>query len=147
MTQTLILIMKKKLFRNYFFSPYFFCLKTKNSQWKSHILGVGEFPLLVPYHYCLVKLRFQMLIRSKLNLVPVCTDVSDCCHVQMLQRASFSLTSQPLGERERVDGRPVVGGVLGLLSRLLMEVVHGAQRVHGVEGIPVHPVVLHVSAL
>lgn len=28
-----------------------------------------------------------------------------------------------------------------------MEVVHGAQRVHGVEGIPVHTVVLHDHAV
>jgi len=38
---------------------------------------------------------------------------------------------------------PVVGGMLGLLSCLLMEVVHGAQRVHGVEGVTVHSIVLH----
>lgn len=61
------------------------------------------------------------------------------CYVSV----SLALTSQPLGERERVDGWPVVGGMLRLLSRLLVEVVHGTQGVHGVEGIPVHPVVLH----
>ena len=54
-----------------------------------------------------------------------------------------SITSKSLGEGERVHGGPVVGRVLGLLRGLLVQVVHGAQGVHGVQGVSVHPVVLH----
>lgn len=53
------------------------------------------------------------------------------------------LTSQSFGQREGMHGRPVVGGVLGLLRRLLVEVIHGAEGVHGVQGVAVYPVVLH----
>ena len=56
---------------------------------------------------------------------------------------AFSITSQPLGQGERVHGGPVVGRVLRLLRGLLVQVVHGAQGVHGVQGVAVHPVVLH----
>lgn len=55
----------------------------------------------------------------------------------------FSITSQPLGQGERVHGGPVVGRVLRLLRGLLVQVVHGAQGVHGVQRVAVHPVVLH----
>lgn len=55
----------------------------------------------------------------------------------------FSITSQPLGQGERVHGGPVVGRVLRLLRGLLVQVVHGAERVHGVQRVAVHPVVLH----
>lgn len=55
----------------------------------------------------------------------------------------FSITSQPLGQGESVHGGPVVGGVLRLLRGLLVQVVHGAERVHGVQRVAVHPVVLH----
>lgn len=58
-------------------------------------------------------------------------------------REHLFLTSQPLCQGERVHRGPVVRSVLRLLGGLLVEVVHGAQRVHGVEGVPVHPVVLH----
>ncbi|TNN69810.1 hypothetical protein EYF80_019878 [Liparis tanakae] len=44
---------------------------------------------------------------------------------------------------ERVHGRPVVGRVLRLLRCLLVQVVHGAEGVHGVQRVAVHPVVLH----
>lgn len=54
-----------------------------------------------------------------------------------------SITSQPLGQGERVHGGPVVGRVLRLLRGLLVQVVHGAEGVHGVQGVAVHPVVLH----
>lgn len=54
-----------------------------------------------------------------------------------------SITSESLGQRERVHGGPVVGRVLRLLRGLLVQVVHGAQGVHGVQGVAVHPVVLH----
>lgn len=33
--------------------------------------------------------------------------------------------------------------MLGLLGRLLVQVVHGAERVHGMERVAIHPVVLH----
>lgn len=56
-----------------------------------------------------------------------------------------ALTSQPLREGERVNGRPVIRRVLRLLRRLLMQVVHGAQRIHGVKRVSVHSVVLHDS--
>lgn len=55
----------------------------------------------------------------------------------------LSITSQPLGQGERVHGGPVVGRVLRLLRGLLVQVVHGAQGVHGVQRVAVHPVVLH----
>lgn len=55
----------------------------------------------------------------------------------------FSITSQPLGQGERMHGGPVVGRVLRLLRGLLVQVVHGAERVHGVQRVAVHPVVLH----
>lgn len=55
----------------------------------------------------------------------------------------FSITSQPLGQGERVHGGPVVGRVLRLLRGLLVQVVHGAEGVHGVQRVAVHPVVLH----
>lgn len=55
----------------------------------------------------------------------------------------LSITSQPLGQGERVHGGPVVGRVLRLLRGLLVQVVHGAEGVHGVQGVAVHPVVLH----
>lgn len=54
-----------------------------------------------------------------------------------------ALTSQALSQRERVHRRPVVRGVLGLLGRLLVQVVHGTERVHGVQRVAIHPVVLH----
>lgn len=57
----------------------------------------------------------------------------------------FSITSQPLGQGERVHGGPVVGRVLRLLRGLLVQVVHGAEGVHGVQGVAVHPVVLHAE--
>lgn len=53
------------------------------------------------------------------------------------------LTSQSLSQGEGVHGGPVVGGVLGLLGCLLVQVVHGAQRVHGVQRVAVHSIVLH----
>ena len=56
--------------------------------------------------------------------------------------AARSITSESLREGERVHGGPVVGGVLRLRG-LLVQVVHGAQGVHGVQGVAVHPVVLH----
>lgn len=55
----------------------------------------------------------------------------------------FSITSQPLGQGERVHGGPIVGRVLRLLRGLLVQVVHGAEGVHGVQRVAVHPVVLH----
>ncbi len=58
-----------------------------------------------------------------------------------------ALTSQSLRERERVNGRPIVRRVLRLLRRLLMQVVHSAQWVHGVERVSVHSVVLHDSKI
>lgn len=59
----------------------------------------------------------------------------------------FSITSQPFGQGERVHGGPVVGRVLRLLRGLLVQVVHGAQGVHGVQRVAVHPVVLHGERL
>jgi len=44
-----------------------------------------------------------------------------------------------------MHGWPVVGRVLRLLRGLLVQVVHGAQRVHGVQRVAVHPVVLHAG--
>lgn len=44
-----------------------------------------------------------------------------------------------------MHGGPVVGRVLRLLRGLLMQVVHGAERVHGVQRVAVHPVVLHAE--
>lgn len=55
----------------------------------------------------------------------------------------FSITSQPFGQGQRVHGWPVVGRVLRLLRGLLVQVVHGAQGVHGVQRVAVHPVMLH----
>lgn len=54
-----------------------------------------------------------------------------------------ALTSQPLCQGERVHRRPIIRRVLRLLRRLLMQVIHGAQRVHGVERVSVYSVVLH----
>lgn len=65
-----------------------------------------------------------------------------CVCVRACVRA-FSITSQPLGQGERVHGGPVVGRVLRLLRGLLVQVVHGAQGVHGVQRVAVHPVMLH----
>lgn len=59
------------------------------------------------------------------------------------QKPWVVLTSQSLCQREGVHRGPVVRGVLGLLSCLLMEVVHGTQWIHGVEGVTVHSIVLH----
>lgn len=64
---------------------------------------------------------------------------SVCGHV----RERVLLTSQSFRQRKRVHGGPVVGSVLRLLSSLLMQVVHGAEGVHGVQRVTVHPVVLH----
>lgn len=55
----------------------------------------------------------------------------------------YTITSESLRQGERVHGGPVVGRVLRLLRRLLVEVVHGAQGVHGVQRVAVHAVVLH----
>lgn len=59
------------------------------------------------------------------------------------QKPWVVLTSQSLCQGEGVHGGPVVGGVLGLLGCLLVEVVHGAQRVHGMQGVTIHSIVLH----
>lgn len=59
------------------------------------------------------------------------------------QKPWVVLTSQSLCQGEGVHGGPVVGGMLGLLGCLLVEVVHGAQRVHGVQGVTIHSIVLH----
>lgn len=55
------------------------------------------------------------------------------------------ITCQSLCQCERVHGRPVVGCVLRLLRSLLVQVVHGAEGVHGVQRVAVHPVVLHAE--
>lgn len=66
------------------------------------------------------------------------------CNVGMTgEELLLFLTSQPLCQGEGVHRGPVVRRVLGLLRRLLVEVVHGAEWVHSVEGVAVHPVVLH----
>lgn len=44
-----------------------------------------------------------------------------------------------------MHGGPVVGRVLRLLRGLLVQVVHGAEGVHGVQRVAVHPVVLHAE--
>lgn len=44
-----------------------------------------------------------------------------------------------------MDGGPVVGRVLRLLRGLLVQVVHGAEGVHGVQRVAVHPVMLHAE--
>lgn len=54
-----------------------------------------------------------------------------------------SITSESLCQCERVHGGPVVGRVLRLLRGLLVQVVHGAEGVHGVQRVAVHSVVLH----
>lgn len=59
---------------------------------------------------------------------------------------AHSITSESLGQRERVHGGPVVGRVLRLLRGLLVQVVHGAEGVHGVQRVAVHPVVLHAGS-
>lgn len=72
--------------------------------------------------------------------------LSHCRRLGVRARACvrvLSITSQPLGQGERVHGGPVVGRVLRLLRGLLVQVVHGAQGVHGVQRVAVHPVMLH----
>lgn len=59
---------------------------------------------------------------------------------------AHSITSESLGQRERVHGGPVVGRVLRLLRGLLVQVVHGAEGVHGVQRVAVDPVVLHAGS-
>lgn len=59
------------------------------------------------------------------------------------QRPWVVLTSQSLCQGEGVHWGPVVGRVLCLLGCLLVQVVHGAQWVHGMQGVSVHPIVLH----
>lgn len=63
-----------------------------------------------------------------------------CCCEQAV------ITSEPLGQRQGVHRWSVVGRVLGL-SRLLVQVVHGTEGVHGVERVAVHTVVLHGEGL